>query len=88
MRRRHVPQRTCIACRKVLSKRELLRVVRTPDGRIIVDETSKKPGRGAYLCRDRACWEKALRGNQLEHALKATLSTKEKEQLAEFAAKL
>ena len=88
MRRRHVPQRTCIACRKVFSKRELLRAVRTPDGRISVDETGKEPGRGAYLCRDKVCWEKALRGNQLEHALKATLSTEEKEQLAEFAAKL
>ena len=88
MRRRHVPQRTCIVCRRVLSKRELIRVVRTPEEHIVIDEAGKKPGRGAYLCRDRACVEKALKGNQLDHALRATLSSEEKEQLAESIAKL
>ena len=88
MRRRHVPQRTCVACRRVLPKRELVRVVRTPDGTIVIDEVGKKPGRGAYLCRSRACLASALGGNQLDHALKVALSPEEKAQVAESVAEL
>ncbi len=68
MRRKHTPQRTCIACRQVQGKRQLVRIVRTPEGAVQLDETGKRSGRGAYLCRRAACWEKALRGKQLEHA--------------------
>jgi uncharacterized protein len=65
-RPRHVPQRTCIVCRQVRPKRELIRVVRTPTGRIELDPTGKKSGRGAYLCARRSCWEPALHQGRLE----------------------
>ena len=65
-RPRHVPQRTCIVCRQVRPKRELIRVVRSPDGHILLDPTGKKSGRGAYLCARRACWEPALHQGRLE----------------------
>jgi hypothetical protein len=58
----------------VKPKRELIRVVRGPDGKIYVDETGKAHGRGAYLCRDHACWEKGITTSHLGHSLKVTLS--------------
>ena len=64
------PQRTCIGCREVSDKRQLVRLVRTPEGRVDIDETAKRPGRGAYLCRRRACWETALQKRCLEHSLR------------------
>ena len=87
-RHKHVPQRTCVACRTVRSKRELVRVVRTSEGAVMVDETGKRNGRGAYLCRQRVCWETALEQNQLERALKTTLVAETKAQLREYAAGL
>lgn len=72
-RPKHVPQRTCIACKQVRPKRELIRIVRTPDGHILLDETGKKSGRGAYLCAKRSCWEPAVRKGKLEHEFETTL---------------
>jgi len=69
-RRKHIPQRTCVVCRRTLPKRELNRIVRSPDGEVAYDPTGKAPGRGAYLCNDPTCWEKAITGNSLERALK------------------
>ncbi len=80
---RAVPQRTCVACRQIKAKRELLRLVRTPAGSIEIDASGKMEGRGTYLCRDRACWEKALKGKQLERALKSSISPAELERLDE-----
>ena len=62
---RHIPQRTCIVTRQTGDKRGLIRIVRTPEGRVEVDATGKKNGRGAYLTADRAIWERALKGNIL-----------------------
>jgi predicted RNA-binding protein YlxR (DUF448 family) len=87
-RRKHVPQRTCIACRAVRGKRELVRVVRTPEGAMVVDETGKRSGRGAYLCRQRSCWETALVRRQLAQALKAPLTPESEILLREYAAGL
>lgn len=69
-RPKHVPQRTCISCRRSDAKRGLLRVVRDADGRVALDPTGKRNGRGAYLCHDPACWEQALRQRGLERALR------------------
>lgn len=88
MRRRHVPQRTCIACRRVGDKRDLVRVVRTPSAGVQVDLTGKQNGRGAYLCRARTCWDKALRGASLARALKTNLTEEEAALLQAFAATL
>lgn len=84
-RRKHVPQRTCVACRTVRGKRELVRIVRTPEGAVIVDETGKRSGRGAYLCRQRSCWETALARRQLEQALKVALTSESETLLREYA---
>jgi hypothetical protein len=69
-RQRHVPMRTCIACRKVDAKRGLTRLVRLPEGRVAIDTTGKQPGRGAYVCAERSCWETALKRKAIERALK------------------
>lgn len=58
--KQHVPQRTCIACRQTKPKWELVRLVRTPMGKIEIDQMGKKAGRGAYLCPASGCWEQAL----------------------------
>jgi predicted RNA-binding protein YlxR (DUF448 family) len=68
------PQRTCVACRQTKTKREMVRLVLTPGGEVEIDLKGKKEGRGAYLCRDWACWEKALKSSQLEHALKGKIT--------------
>lgn len=80
-RQKHVPQRTCIVCRTVKDKRDLLRIVRTPEGQIIVDGTGKANGRGAYLCRQVACWETGLRDKRLARALKADISAEVRDEL-------
>ncbi len=81
-RRRHVPQRTCVGCRKVLAKRTLTRVVRGPEG-VAIDPSGKAPGRGAYVHEQRSCWESALKGS-LNKALRAELTEKEFEELSAY----
>jgi len=70
-----------VACRKTRHKQELIRLVLIPDGSVEVDAGGKKPGRGAYLCQAQECWETGLKGGQLEHALRTTLSQDNREQL-------
>ncbi len=74
---KHVPTRTCVACKKSEAKRGLVRIVRTPEGRVVVDERGKANGRGAYLCRDRSCWEAGLKKGALARALKVTISAED-----------
>lgn len=85
---KHVPQRTCVACRQVKNKRDLVRIVRTDDNSLVVDNTGKKPGRGAYLCRDKECWEKGLKSNYLARVLRMSPSPQDQQRLKEFAEKL
>jgi hypothetical protein len=80
-RKKHKPQRTCVACREVKDKQDLIRVVRTPAGQVIPDPTGKANGRGAYLCRTAGCFEKGLQKGHVARALKATLSMEELEAL-------
>ena len=87
VRRKHIPQRTCVGCRAVEGKRGLVRVVRTPDQGVVIDPTGKRSGRGAYVHADPACWETALKG-RLEHALKTTLTPAEREGLAAYGKSL
>ncbi len=82
---RHIPQRTCIACRKIDVKRELVRLVRVPEGGVEIDLTGKKSGRGAYLCPVRSCWENALKAGRLENALHTSLRPEDKERLVNYA---
>ena len=66
--------RMCVACREMKPKKELIRVVRTVEGEIVADETGRKNGRGAYLCRSEACLSKALKTRALDRALEQPLS--------------
>ena len=86
--RKRIPQRTCIACRSVRPKRELVRIVRTPEGDVMIDGTGKRSGRGAYLYPRHDCWETALAKQRLERALKIPLTSETKGQLQEYAAAL
>jgi len=88
MHKKHVPLRTCIACRQVRPKREMVRIVRPPEGGVVVDERGKAAGRGAYLCRVRSCWAVAIRGGRLERALRAPVSEEEKEMLRAYSERL
>jgi predicted RNA-binding protein YlxR (DUF448 family) len=83
-RRKHVPLRTCVACRQQRAKRELVRIVRTPEGMIEIDPRGKQSGRGAYLCPDSQCWEAAVKTGILGRALKCEVTA---EQVAELRAK-
>jgi len=83
-RQRHVPQRTCIVCRQVRPKRELIRVVRTPEGHVELDPGGKKSGRGAYLCARRSCWEPALHKGKLEHEFGVTLESEDRAALEAY----
>jgi len=83
----HVPQRTCIACRQVRPKAELIRIVHTAAGGIKPDEGGREAGRGAYLCPSRECWEQLLRRgrrDRLAHALRTKISTDELARLSNF----
>lgn len=80
------PQRTCIACRDTGDKRGLTRIVRTADGHVLLDVTARSPGRGAYLCGNRQCWERALgRGDGLARALRASVTTEDRAALLTHA---
>lgn len=74
-----------MVCRAVRDKRTLVRVYRLPDGSAAVDPTGKGPGRGAYLCRRRACWLDAGLGRRLAHALKAAPADMDAAALRAFA---
>lgn len=66
---RKIPQRMCVGCREMKNKKELIRIVRTPDGEIEMDLTGKKAGRGAYICSSKECLVEATRGKRLQKAL-------------------
>lgn len=79
---KHVPQRTCVGCRQVLSKRQLVRIVRGSEG-VVIDRSGKLPGRGAYLHDQRSCWVKGLKGS-LAHALRTTIQEQDLAALKTF----
>ena len=85
-RQKHVPVRTCIVCREKAGKRTLTRLVRTSEG-IMVDPSGKMNGRGAYLCDQEQCWERAVNTDILAKAFKTPLSADDRVRLkqAKFA---
>ena len=86
VRRKHVPQRTCVGCREVLPKRTLIRIVRTAEA-VRIDPTGKLAGRGAYLHNQRSCWERGMKG-ALAQALKIELSIEDRNMLSAYMASL
>ena len=81
MKARKIPMRMCVGCREMKEKKSLIRVVRSPEGQVSIDPTGKKPGRGAYVCREGGCLARALRQHQLERQLQAEMSEETRESL-------
>ena len=73
MKEKKVPMRMCVGCREMKPKKELLRVVKAPDGAVSIDVTGRKPGRGAYVCHSADCLKRALKQRQLERAFECAL---------------
>ena len=84
---RHIPERTCVGCGQKRPKLELVRVVRTPQGSLLVDITGKNPGRGAYLCRQSGCWKKGTEKGKLSRSLNLEMTAEDLDRLfSEFPA--
>ena len=78
-----IPMRMCTGCRVHKPKKELIRVVKSPDGEISIDFHGKKSGRGAYVCNDISCLEKAIKTRQLERAFSCAIPAEIVEKLRE-----
>lgn len=87
-RPKHRPQRSCVACRQTQTKRDLVRLARASGREVRVDESGRAPGRGAYLCRDRVCWERALAGDAIGRALRVRLQPDDRVALEAYAAQI
>ncbi|WP_442891457.1 RNase P modulator RnpM [Dendrosporobacter sp. 1207_IL3150] len=81
MVQKKIPQRMCVGCQEMKNKKELMRIVRTPEAEIVLDSTGKKAGRGAYVCRNEQCFAKAFKEKRLERALKHAVDPEVYEQL-------
>ena len=74
MKPKKIPMRMCVGCRQMKEKKELIRVVRGPEGDVSLDPVGKKPGRGAYVCRNADCLKRAIKQKQLERQLQTALT--------------
>ena len=74
LKQRRVPMRMCVGCREMKPKKELLRVVKSPEGVIAFDRVGKAPGRGAYVCKSAECLAKAVKTHALERQLECSVS--------------
>lgn len=90
MKTRKVPMRSCVGCSESKPKKELVRIVRSPEGELSIDLVGKKPGRGAYICPNPECLKKAKKGKRLEKSLETAVGeevyealTRELERLGE-----
>ena len=81
MKPRKIPMRMCVGCREMKEKRELIRIVRTPEGETLIDPTGKKSGRGAYVCRSPECLKRAIKQKQLERQHQVSLTDEVNEAL-------
>ena len=88
MKPRKTPMRMCVGCREMKPKKELLRVVRSPEGTVSLDTTGKKSGRGAYCCLHIPCLRRALKQGQLDRQLEVKLTPEVNEQLTQKLADL
>ncbi len=81
MKQKKLPQRMCVGCQEIKNKKEMVRIVRTPTGEVVIDLTGKKSGRGAYICHNEICFSKAYKEKRLEKALKQPIGGELYEQL-------
>ena len=68
-----IPMRQCVGCGEMKSKREMIRILKTPEGEFVLDVTGRKNGRGAYLCPSVECLKKAVKGKGLERSFKMAI---------------
>ncbi len=78
-RKKKIPLRKCVGCDQRREKKELIRIVRSPEGEVDVDTTGKKPGRGAYLCPEKDCLKNAFKNKRIERDLQIELPQEIKE---------
>ena len=81
MANKKIPMRKCVGCQEMKEKKSLIRVVKTAEGDIILDDTGKKNGRGAYICKSLECIKKAKKTKALERSLGVSLSEQVYEEL-------
>ncbi len=68
-----IPMRQCVGCREMKSKRDMIRILKTPEGEFMLDPTGRKNGRGAYICRDAQCLEKAKKSKALDRSFRMSI---------------
>ena len=73
MNKKKTPMRQCVGCKEMRNKKDMMRVLRTSDGEVVLDTTGKKNGRGAYLCMTKECLEKARKNKGLERSFKINI---------------
>lgn len=83
MRVKKIPNRLCLGCQQMKPKRELIRVVRNKEGQVSLDKTGKKPGRGAYICPNVECLNKAKKAKRLDRSLEVKIDDEVYRQLEE-----
>ncbi len=88
MTNKKVPMRQCVGCAEMKSKKELLRIIKTPEEEVVLDTTGRKNGRGAYICADMECLKKARAHKGLERSLKTAIPTEVYESLEEEMSKI
>ena len=76
-----IPSRQCIGCGEMKNKKDMIRVIKTPEENIIIDATGKKNGRGAYICKSTECLQKAVKSHGLERSLKVSIPREVYEEL-------
>lgn len=84
MKTKKIPMRTCVITREKLPKQELIRVVRTPEGNVIIDDTGRANGRGAYLKKDQTVFEKAKKSKVLNRMLEVEVKDEIFEELVKY----
>ncbi len=82
---KHIPVRTCCGCGRKSDKRDMVRIVRSPDGTVTIDDTGKALGRGAYLCEDPSCWETGINRNRLDRTLNTMIGSDQRTALLAYA---
>ena len=83
-----VPMRQCVGCGEMKSKKELIRVIKTPEGEIVLDDTGRKNGRGAYICASMECLKTAVKRKGLERSLKVSIPTEVYDSLEQEMSKI
>jgi len=88
MKTKKIPLRQCIGCVEMKCKKEMIRVIKTPEGDIVIDVTGKKNGRGAYICPNSECLKKAIKSKGLERSLKVQIPPEVYDQLVKEMGKI